>query len=211
VYVCLDNAFFDATKALSLPARPKAAPRTPPWAIVDNLGATRGAPSFGDHADVHPQQEPLGKPPDGDHSAPGGVEILSDALKQAVERGARITVYSNDGDGDTQPRAVCALNKLGIEHVLVTAFFLHTKLYLFEAGDNFTAIIGSANITRNALTTNEEFSAVVTGKKGDDHHRKLAEYAAYLDARCRAARAPYPAKRRRAKSSKPPVSSTVMA
>jgi HKD family nuclease len=117
-------------------------------------------------------------------------EILSDALKQAVARGARIIVYSNMGDRDTRPRAISALKKLGVEHVLVKDFFLHTKLYLFESGENFTAITGSANITRNALTTNEEFSAVVRGRKEDDQHRDLTAYAAYLDTRCRSARAP---------------------
>ena len=34
------------------------------------------------------------------HLKVGGVEVLSDALKQAVARGARITVYPNLGDGD---------------------------------------------------------------------------------------------------------------
>lgn len=140
------------------------------------------------------------------HLKTGGVEILSDALKYAVARGARIIVYSNVGDGDTQPRAISALKKLGVEHVLVKDFFLHTKLYLFESGENFTAITGSANITRNALTTNEEFSAVVRGRKEDDQHRDLTAYAAYLDARCRSARAPASAKSRRSKGPKTTLS-----
>lgn len=148
------------------------------------------------------------------HLKTEGVAILSDALKQAVARGARITVYSNEGDRrdrNTEPDAITALNDLGIEHILVKRFFLHTKLYLFEAGDNFTAVIGSANITKNALTENEEFSTIVTGQKGDDQHRKLAEYAAYLNAKCRAARVPAPARRRRTTSPKPPVSGAVSA
>jgi HKD family nuclease len=136
------------------------------------------------------------------HLKAGGVELLSDALKQAVARGARIIVYSNVGDGDTQPRAISALKKLGVEHILVKDFFLHTKLYLFESGENFAAITGSANVTRNALTTNEEFSSVVTGRKEDDQHRDLSAYAAYLDARCRSARAPASAKTRRGKCPK---------
>lgn len=143
------------------------------------------------------------------HLKVGGVEVLSDASKQAVARGARITVYSNAGDGDTQPRAISSLKKLGVEHVLVKEFFLHTKLYLFESGENFTALLGSANITRNALTKNEEFSAVVTGCKGDDRHRDLVAYAVYLDARCRSARAPGFPNKPRVKASMTTLSTVV--
>ncbi|TCG01032.1 hypothetical protein BZM26_09750 [Paraburkholderia strydomiana] len=132
------------------------------------------------------------------HLKRGGVDVLSNELKKAVSRGARITVYSNLED--TESRAVIALKKLGVEHIVVNGFYLHTKLYFFQTGDSFSAYIGSANITKNALTSNEEFSVLLTGKTGDDRHREIAAYAAYLDSRCRGCCAASTAKRRKAKS-----------
>lgn len=136
------------------------------------------------------------------HLKEGGVELLADALVKAVSRGAQVTVYSNKRDTTTD--AETALKKLGIEHIVVAGFYLHTKLYFFESSTQVTAILGSANITEGALTSNEEFSTVFTGTKKCDQLRKIAEYAAYLDVRCRAARASYQAKvRRRTKLPKP--------
>lgn len=134
------------------------------------------------------------------HLKLGGIDILSEELKKAIGRGARIAFYSNLEDTDS--RAAVALKKLGVEHIVVNGFYLHTKLYFFETGENFSAYIGSANITQNALTSNEEFSVLLTGKKGDDHYREITAYMTYLDSRCRANRAVTVAKRRRSAARK---------
>lgn len=120
----------------------------------------------------------------------GGVKAIEDELKKAVDRGARVIFYSNEKH--TERDAAEALAKLGVEHIVVdhSRAYLHTKLYCFEAGDRYSAIVGSANITKAALTSNEELSYVVDGIKGDPQHRQLAAYPAYLDHRCRQDQAP---------------------
>ena len=60
----------------------------------------------------------------------------------------------------------------------------------FEAADRYSAVVGSANITEAALTSNEELSYVVGGIKGDAQHQTLAAYLARLDRRCRRYQAP---------------------
>lgn len=63
--------------------------------------------------------------------------------------------------------------------------YLHTKLYCFETGERYSAIVGSANITKGALTSNEEFSYAPSGVKGDFQHQQLAAHLEHLDSTCR--------------------------
>ncbi|WP_413231290.1 phospholipase D-like domain-containing protein [Paraburkholderia kirstenboschensis] len=84
------------------------------------------------------------------------------------------------------------MTKLGVEHIIVdhTQTYLHTKLYYFEADDQYSTVVGSANITEAALTSNEELSYVVSGIKGDAQHQQLAAYLVRLDRICRHYQAP---------------------
>jgi HKD family nuclease len=124
------------------------------------------------------------------HLKYGGIKALSDELKAAVGRRASVVFYSNDKH--TEPEAADCLATLGVEHIVVdhTRAYLHTKLYYFEAVDRYSAVVGSANITEAALTSNEELSHVVGGIKGDPQHRQLATYVERLDRRCRRYQAP---------------------
>ncbi|MEX3982569.1 phospholipase D-like domain-containing protein [Paraburkholderia sp. EG287A] len=120
----------------------------------------------------------------------GGIKAIANELKKAVDRGARVTFYSNDKH--TEQEAADALTKLGVEQIVVdhSRSYLHAKLYYFEAGDRYSAIAGSANITKAALLSNEELSFVANGTKGDSHHQQLAAYMAHLDRKCRRRQAP---------------------
>jgi HKD family nuclease len=120
----------------------------------------------------------------------GGIKAIADELKQAVDRGARVIFYSNDKH--TEQDAADELATLGVEHIVVdhSRSYLHTKLYYFETADRYSAIVGSANITKAALTSNEELSYVVDGVKGDPQHQQLAAYLEHLDSKCRRDQAP---------------------
>ncbi|MFD4838774.1 phospholipase D-like domain-containing protein [Achromobacter sp. NPDC058515] len=101
------------------------------------------------------------------HLKAGGIKAIAFELKKAMKRGARVTFYSNDKH--TEQDAASALATLGVEHIVVdhSRSYLHTKLYCFETDDLYSAIVGSANITSAALTSNEELSYLVSGIKGD--------------------------------------------
>lgn len=62
--------------------------------------------------------------------------------------------------------------------------YLHSKLYYFETGETYTALIGSANITKGGLATNHELSVRFAGSIGDEKHRQLTSYIAALQEIC---------------------------
>lgn len=119
------------------------------------------------------------------HLKYNGVKIIAKELRQAIARGAKVRVYSNDMH--TEQEAADELTALGAEHIVVDSgkTYLHSKLYYFEVGERYSAIIGSANITKGALTSNEEFSYMSSGVKGDPQHQQIAAYLAHLDSTCR--------------------------
>ncbi|MFM0173272.1 phospholipase D-like domain-containing protein [Paraburkholderia sediminicola] len=117
----------------------------------------------------------------------GGIEALRSQIVTAVARGAKITFYSNRTP-ETERDAIDALADLGVEHIVVESrFYLHAKIYYFEAGDRFSALLGSANITEGGLRLNEELSVMIEGSVGDLQHAEIAAYLAHLDRRCRRA------------------------
>ncbi len=119
------------------------------------------------------------------HLKLNGVRAIAKELGRAVARGTRVVVYSNDIH--TEQEAADKLAALGAEHIVVDSdkTYLHTKLYYFETGERYHAIVGSANITKRALTSNEEFSYAPSGVKGDFQHQQLAAYLEHLDSTCR--------------------------
>lgn len=119
------------------------------------------------------------------HLKHNGVEAIAKELRKAIARGAKVLVYSNDMH--TQQEAADELAALGAEHIVVDSrkTYLHTKLYYFEVGERYSAIVGSANITKGALTSNEEFSYMSSGVKGDPQHQQIAAYLAHSDSTCR--------------------------
>jgi HKD family nuclease len=75
-----------------------------------------------------------------------------------------------------------------IKHVLVLekGRRLHSKIYLFEKGNDFQVIIGSANLTDNGLRKNEELSTLIEGVKGSNEHTKFKQYFEQLALLCNA-------------------------
>jgi len=66
-----------------------------------------------------------------------------------------------------------------VEHIVVNDSkqkYLHTKMFYFESGAKFTAIIGSANLTIGGLVQNEELSTEITGIIGSIEHSSIFKY-----------------------------------
>jgi len=122
-----------------------------------------------------------------------GLKLLLPAIDDAIARGAQVLVYSNRQH--TEAEAATALYaREGVRHMIADdeIRYLHTKLYYFENGERYTAVIGSANITKGGLVDNEECSVVLSGKIGDAGQ---AEIDAYLTALPLALRQPISKKR----------------
>jgi phosphatidylserine/phosphatidylglycerophosphate/cardiolipin synthase-like enzyme len=106
-----------------------------------------------------------------------GLEDLLPSIDAALSRGATVIVYSNLKE--TKEGVAPALaSRTGLTHRMVGrgTRALHTKIYYFETDDAYTAVIGSANITKGGLSTNEELSVVLRGIQGDPVFLELQKY-----------------------------------
>jgi HKD family nuclease len=98
-----------------------------------------------------------------------GCELLVDALDERGALGAEITVITSFDYGITEPEALEYLQGRGAEvrianlgeggEIVVRpgGSAYHPKAYFFDAGDTTASVVGSANLTRRALTVNGEF------------------------------------------------------
>lgn len=98
----------------------------------------------------------------------GGISLLRDALEAFTQRpGTRLRVLTTSYMGATDLQAVKVLAELPQTEVKVSYDVhrtrLHAKAYLFERATGFsTAYIGSANLSRPALTEGLEWTVKVT-------------------------------------------------
>lgn len=95
----------------------------------------------------------------------------------------KVKLFTNGESKHTKLNVILKLKEAPeIEHMifLEKGRRLHSKIYLFEKGNNFQAIIGSANLTDNGLIKNEELSTLIKGVTGSKEHSKLKEYYEHL-------------------------------
>ena len=108
-----------------------------------------------------------------------GIKKILPHLINASNKNADITIYSNARH--TTDDAINTLSEhkhKHIKHIMIKhkKKYLHTKIYYFETEKTYTAIIGSANLTKGGLVKNEELSIKHQGKLGDEDHAKIVSY-----------------------------------
>lgn len=112
-----------------------------------------------------------------------GLNELLPSLIQAVNvNGAVVKIFTNKVH--TQPTATKSLSKIKkIEHILISKNkkTLHSKIYYFQKEDKFTAIIGSANITKGGLIESEELSVEFKGIINSAEHMEIEKYLNNLE------------------------------
>ncbi|MEJ1162341.1 restriction endonuclease PLD domain-containing protein [Variovorax sp. CCNWLW186] len=110
-----------------------------------------------------------------------GLKRLMGSIDLAIRNKASITVFSNRKH--TEAGAVEALRmRPEVRHFIANEDhrYLHSKIYYFEKGGQYTALIGSGNITRGGLVSNEELSIRLTGTIGDARQEQISAYLTNL-------------------------------
>jgi superfamily II DNA or RNA helicase len=92
-----------------------------------------------------------------------GIAVLTNSLKELEGRGIKGKILVSQYLNFTQPQALRALLKFrNIDSRIVTNRNFHAKGYLFKKNDQFNLIIGSSNLTSDALCSNTELNIKVT-------------------------------------------------
>lgn len=97
-----------------------------------------------------------------------GVAPLLQVLKELEERNIKGKILTSDYLIFSEPKALIKLSKL--KNIELKMFYtknqkegFHTKAYIFKKGFLYKIILGSSNLTRNALTVNKEWNTKMIG------------------------------------------------
>lgn len=107
-----------------------------------------------------------------------GVTSLISILKELEDRGIKGKIITSQYQNFTEPAALRRLLKFkGIELRIVTEGNFHAKGYIFKHDDSYSFIIGSSNLTQNALSMNKEWNVKLSSlEKGSVMQNIIKEY-----------------------------------
>lgn len=108
---------------------------------------------------------------------PNAIAMLKQEL---VEFSGRGTIVTSDYLGFNSPAAfseLLNLERLGIDIRIHSADAFHPKGYIFKSSDVVTAMIGSSNLTGNAIVKNHEWNLKVTAANDSDLAGQLSDLA----------------------------------
>lgn len=93
----------------------------------------------------------------------GGVAVIINKLKELEKREIKGKILASQYLNFTQPEALKRLSKFkNIELRITTNGNAHNKGYIFKNKNHFNLIIGSSNLTDNALSKNKEWNIKVS-------------------------------------------------
>ncbi|MDR0880176.1 MAG: DEAD/DEAH box helicase [Clostridioides sp.] len=92
-----------------------------------------------------------------------GVTTILETLKELEKRGIRGRILTTNYLNFNEPNALRKLKSFSnIEIKMLTAEAFHTKGYIFRTNGKYNIIVGSSNLTQNALAKNKEWNLKVT-------------------------------------------------
>jgi superfamily II DNA or RNA helicase len=98
-----------------------------------------------------------------------GVATLINTLIELEKSGVKGKILASQYLNFTQPEALRRLKQFSnIELRIVTDGDFHSKGYLFKKNDVFNLVIGSSNLTANALCSNKEWNLKVTATEDSE-------------------------------------------
>ena len=108
-----------------------------------------------------------------------GLVSLLPTLKELEDKGVRGKIITTDYLCFSDPKALDKLQEFSnIELRLfksVDNVGFHTKGYIFRSGDIYRIIVGSSNLTQNALTKNEEWNTQLISRQDGEYKYTLMD------------------------------------
>jgi superfamily II DNA or RNA helicase/HKD family nuclease len=105
-----------------------------------------------------------------------GVAVLFNQLEALAQKGIRGKVLVSQYQNFTQPEALRRLKQFSnVDLRIVTQGNFHAKGYIFQHASHYTLIVGSSNLTANALTSNKEWNLRVTALKNSKIIQEVLE------------------------------------
>ena len=104
-----------------------------------------------------------------------GWSRLANSIENLLNRGGRVSGAAGVDNRITSIEALSALKQISQNSTIfytTSGFIFHPKLYLMSGEDQATAVIGSANLTRNGLFRNIEIAAAMhfdLNQESDQH------------------------------------------
>nr|WP_315024349.1 DEAD/DEAH box helicase [uncultured Aminipila sp.] len=107
-----------------------------------------------------------------------GLIVLKETLKKLCERGIKGRILTTDYLAFNEPDALRELLRFSNLDVKVfTEEHFHTKGYMFKKGNIYTLVVGSSNLTQNALKTNKEWNLKITSlNQGELIEQTISEF-----------------------------------
>ena len=109
----------------------------------------------------------------------GGVISLISTLKELESKNIQGKIIASQYQNFTQPKALKTLMSFSnIElRIISDDRHMHTKGYIFQRGNEFVSIIGSSNLTQNALCENQEWNIkLISNEEGSLAQNTISEF-----------------------------------
>ena len=112
----------------------------------------------------------------------GGVTPLLQTMSELEKRNIHGRILTTDYQNFSEPAAIKKLNSLSNIEIKMysvenTDHDFHTKGYVFNRGDEYRCIVGSSNLTGNALSKNQEWNTkIVSTERGEFAQDLVGEF-----------------------------------
>lgn len=95
----------------------------------------------------------------------GGISALINTFKWLEDNNIKGTIIASQYQNFSQPialRRLLAFKNIELRIVPDKQFHMHAKAYIFRKGEEYSLIVGSSNLTNDALCVNQEWNIKVT-------------------------------------------------
>ena len=95
----------------------------------------------------------------------GGISALINTFKWLADNNIKGTIIASQYQNFSQPvalRRLLAFENIELRIVPDKQFHMHAKAYIFKKGEEYSLIVGSSNLTNDALCVNQEWNIKVT-------------------------------------------------